>query len=314
MKKGVTSLLFIIPLLGAVMLFQACSLPSPRPKSQPVQPYQRPSWAVNKPGAIELSIPDIDTVIEYDPKTIYNTSYTLFISSAVYTGEKDKVYTIKYEVISSVSGRIKEGTINIGEAYYESTSGRIDPNETDLGSFYFVIPPNLEGLLSVSLVVNYNVTGLLTKINIPIQIRKPPSGTFSTVSVPVFYSASPIVPKENTARVEVTSKRAIVSFNVTDAIGCLGGDRKTPISYTYKLRYANKEYTSEEGSVISCMPSSSLRSLPTEIRCTINLEGDQDIYSSFTSQAGVYLELEINIGPYNCTMSKLYMISIRKYE
>jgi len=310
MKKGVTSLLFIIPLLGAVMLFQACPFGLSRAKAETVQPYQRPFWAVNKPGTIELYIPDIDTIVEYSPKTLYNTTYTLVVRSTIYTGE-NKNYPVRYEIISSVLGRIIENSTSIGEAYYESTSGRIDPNETDLGSFNFVIPPNLEGLLSVNLVINYNITGLLTKINIPMQIKKPPSGTFSVVSVPIFYSASPIVPKENTARVEVTSKRVIVSFNITDAVGCLSGDRRISINYNYRLKYAGKEVDKE---IISCMPSSPLKSLPTEIRCTINLERNQDILSSFASQAGVYLELEINISPYNCAMSKLYTISIRKYE
>lgn len=287
------------------MLFQTCFLVG---RAQEVQPYQRPSWAVNKPGTVELYIPDIDTIIEYNPNASYNATYTLSIRSTIYTGEK-RNYIVRYEVISSVSGSIVNNSTNVREAYYESVSGRIDANEYDLGSFNFSIPPNLEGLLSVTLVIEYNVTNLSTKINIPIQIKKPPSGTLSVTNVPIFYSASPIVPQSDTARVEVTSKRAIVSFNITDAVGCISKDRRTLINYAYNLKYADKNV-----SIVSCKPLPPLKSLPTEIRCTINLEGDEKIYKSFTSQAGVYLELEIGVGPYNCSMSRSYTISVRKYE
>jgi len=309
MKRGLASLLLIIPLLGAVMLFSSCPIKTAEASTVPA--YQRPSWAVNKPGTIKLYISDIDAVIEYDPNMSYNTTYTLSSNSSIYI-DGGKSYTVQYEIISSISGVIKSGSASISEADYESSSGTLDPNNQDIGNFSFSIPPGFEGIQSINLVINYNITGLKTKIDIPIQIKKPPSGTSSVISVPIFYSASPIVPKENSARVEVTSRTAIVSFNLTDATGCLSMYTRFPsINYDVKLKYGDKEVG--QGNIFYCKPSS-IKGLPTEIRCTINLDKDSNLYSMFTSQAGAYLELEMEVGPYNCMTSTLYTISVSKYR
>jgi len=309
MKRGLAGLLFVIPLLASVMLFQTCPLKTEGTTSTAPPSYKRPSWAVNAPGTIKLYIPDIDTVIEYDPNAGYTTTYTLAANSSIYTGGENN-YTVQYEIVSSVSGVMASGSANIGEADYESSSGILYPNEQDINEFNFSVPPGLEGLLSVSLVINYNITGLETNIVIPIQIKKPPSGTFSVINVPIFYSASPIVPKGSSAEVDVTPKKAIVLFNLTDATGCLSGYERPPnLNYVVELKYGSEEVG--QGNILSCMPSS-IRGLPTQIMCIINLDEDQNLYSMFTSEAGAYLELDIGVGPYTCMTSTLYTIPVSK--
>ncbi len=355
MRKGVINFLLVLPLLGAVMLFSACTLPFGS-SSQKVKPYERPSWAVNKPGTITLNIPDLPPIIEYDPNTGYNSSFSLTYTSTIYTGEH-KEYAVKYNVISSITGPITNGTFNAEEADYDNIKGKIYPFEGNVKeNLRFIIPKGLEGLTQANLLINYNISGLETKILIPLDVRRPPAGTISTLKVPIYYSASPLVPTSDEASVEVAPYRIIVSFSVGDAIGCLSNYQIPPvISYTYSLRYyssssragaaggvgspskssmmavnersldyhkirhvyyATTPIAPSSGRTVSqavrCLPGR-LRSFPDTIECIIDMtKMPQDIRQAFNSEAGVYLELSINIGPYECRMSRMYTISIRK--
>jgi len=304
MRRGVASLVFVIPLLATLMLFQACSLPGG--KSQNVQPFQRPTWAVNKYGSIDLYISNLDTVIDYNPSEGYSTTYTLSYKSSVYTGGGK--YKVSYEIISSVSGVIDRGSTDIEEASYESTSGALYASEGDIKNFNFEIPKNLEGLMNVNLVINYNISSLETKIIIPIDVKKPTSGTALTTEAPIFYSASPVIPNSDKAKLEVTSRRIIVTFNIIDSGNCFSNYKRSPsVNYNVKLIHAGREVN-----IVSCNPSS-LRSFPAQIICSINVDGDEGVKSAFNSGAGVHLELSIDIGPYDCMISRSYVIQTRKY-
>jgi len=304
MKKGVASIIIVMPLLASLMLFQACSLPGG--KSQNIQPFQRPEWAVNKYGNIDLYVSNLDTAIDYNPNEEYSTTYTLSYKSNVYTGGGR--YTVSYEIISSVSGVIDRGSTQIEEASYESTTGALYASEGDIKNFNFVIPKGLEGLVNVNLVINYNISDLRTKIIIPIDVKRPASGTVLTTEAPIFYSASPIVPSSDKAKLEVSSRRIVVTFNIGDLGGCFSNYNRLPtITYNARLIYGGSEVK-----ILSCNPSS-LRSFPAQIICSINVDGNEDVKKAFNSEAGVHLELSIDIGPYNCTISRSYTIQVRKY-
>jgi len=307
MKRGIASLVIVMPLLATLMLFQACSLPGSESKLQNVQPAQRPTWAVNKYGNIDLYILNLDSVIAYDPNEGYKTTYTLSYRSNLYTGGEGK-YRVSYEIISSILGIIDRGSADIGEASYESSSGFLYPSEGDIKDFNFEIPKNLEGLMRVYLVVNYNISGLKTKINIPIDVKRPPSGTILNAETSIFYSASPLIPTSDKAGLAVLLRKIIVTFNVSDFGGCLRDhSRSSNIAYKAKLIYAGRETN-----IVSCGPSS-LKSFPAQIICTINIDGDNDIRTAFMTGTNIHLELNIEIGPYNCTSSKSYTIQVKKY-
>jgi len=304
MRRGVASIILVMPLLAALMLFQACSLPGG--KSQNVQPFQRPAWAVNKYGSIDLYVSNLDTAIDYNPNERYSTTYTLSYKSNVYTGGGK--YTVSYEIISSVSGVVDRGSTSIEEASYESTSGALYASEGDIKNFNFEIPKGLEGLVNVKLVINYNISGLKTKIIVPIDIKRPASGTVLTTEVPIFYSASPVIPSSDKARLEVSSRRIVVTFNIGDLGECFSSYRRLPtVTYDARLIYAGREVN-----ILSCNPSN-LRSFPAQIICSINIDGDEGVKRAFNSEAGVHLELSIDIGPYDCMMSRSYTIQVRKY-
>jgi len=298
-------MILTIPLLATLMLFQSCF--SLGGGSQNVQPSQRPTWAVNKYGNIDLYISNPDVVIDYNPKDGYSTTYTLSYKSSIFTGGGK--YTVSYEVVSSVSGIIDRGTTDIEEASYVSASGTLYSLEGDIKNFNFEIPKGLEGLINVYLVVNYNISGLKTKINIPIDVKRPPSGTILNAEAPIFYSASPLVPTSDKAGLAVLMRRVIVSFNVSDLGGCFSNYKRQPVvNYNVTLVYAGRKVNN----IVSCNPSS-LRSFPAQIICTINIDGDDDIRTAFLTGAGVHMELFIDIGPYDCTMTKSYTIQVRKY-
>jgi len=304
MRRGVASLVFVIPLLATLILFQPCFVPFAKAHETPS--YQRPVWAVNKYGNIDLYISDLNTVIDYNPNESYSTTYTLSYKSSLFTGGGK--YRVSYEIISSVLGVIDRGSIDIEEASYESTLGVFNVLEGDIKSFNLEIPKGLEGLEQVRLIVDYNISGLKTKINIPIDVQKPASGTVLINETPIFYSASPIIPSSNKARLEVSSRRIVVIFNISDLGGCFSGYRRPPtISYNVKLIYAGREVN-----IVSCNPSS-LRSFPAQITCSINVDGDEGVKSAFNSKAGVHLELNLDIGPYDCVRVSSYTIQVRKY-
>ncbi|RDD52538.1 hypothetical protein BA065_01065 [Nanoarchaeota archaeon NZ13-N] len=311
MKKSTINLLLILPLLGAVMLFHACPIIIGKAESQEVKPYQRPSWAVNKPGSIDLLVSDVDAIVDYTVSQGYETEYTLSYSSSVYTGEKDKKYKVDY-IIGSSFGIIEQGSNSTSEAYYESLSGIFYPDTADIKKFKFVIPANLSGIIYVKLYLIYNVSDLKTKILIPLDVKKPPSGISEISSnISIFYSASPLVPSNNTAFLQVTPRIITVNFNITDAVGCLAGyTRIQPIQYTAKVKYGSS-YVNSEG-FINCKPSY-IKSIPANITCIIEIYKDNNIYKAF-SLGEVHLDLEFEIDKYSCSFTREYIINIRKYE
>jgi len=310
MRKGVASVILVIPLLAAVMLFNAC--PIPFAKAHEVPPFQRPEWAVNKYGNIDLYVSDLDTIIDYNPNEGYSAIHTLSYTSTVYTGGGK--YTVSYEITSSILGVIDRGSTQIEEASYESTTGALHASEGDIKNFNFVIPKSLEGLQNVTLVISYNISGLRTKIVIPIDVKRPASGTVLTTEAPIFYSASPVIPSSDKARLEVSSRKIIVMFNLSDFGGCFSKYKKyrrfpsVIVSYDASLKYADREVKN----ILSCDPKS-LKIFPVQIICSINVDGDESIKKAFNSEAGVHLELIIDVGPYDCMMSRSYTIQVRKY-
>jgi len=300
MRKGIASVILVMPLLAAVMLFNACPLPGN--KSQGVQQYQKPFWAVNKPGTIELVVEGIDLPIEYDPNTTYSVDYTLKAISTIFTGEESK-YKVYYEIVDSFR-YVGTGFVDVEQAEY--SGGDLSPTENDIGTFKLIIPKGYQLLQNVKLTIKYNITNLMTKIGIPMDIEKPPAGQSSIIEVPVFYSASPIIPKTDKARIVVQSRTVIVSFNLTDAVGCLSGYRTSPyIGYRAELYggLVGEEKRKIENA-LSCTPSNIQLPSNAQIKCTIYLDRDQDIYKIFSSGSSVHLELYIYLGPYNCSLEK----------
>jgi len=307
MKRGLTSLLFIIPLLGAVMLFHACPFGFPRAKAEEVS-YQKPTWAVNKPGTIELDIEGIEPPIEYNPNMTYRENCTLKAKSTVYTGD-ERVYGVSYEISYSFK-YLGNSSKNIGEADY--SSGELSPNETDITNFELIIPKGYEAIQNVKISIKYNITNLMTKIHIPMDIKKPPSGQSSTMEFPIFYSASPIIPKTDKAQVTILSRKVVISFNLTDAVGCLSEYKgKQYVNYRVEL-YGGIGQGGEKRKIenISCTPSSPIQLSPNvQIKCTIDLEKDPEIYQIFSS-VGAHLELYMYIGPYSCSLKKEKIIPV----
>lgn len=304
MKRTAFSLVLVFLLTMPVMFFQSCPTFS---KNVEQTNLQRPSWATNKAGSLSVDIINLDPKIEYNPTEAFSNSYTVVCRSYIYSGEK-RTYNINYRILSSVIAKEVRGSCTVDEAEYDPIKGVVYPFEIETKEYNLEIPKGLEAIQAVNINIEYNISNLLTKINIPMNIKKPASGSVLTIDTPIYYTASPIIPKSDKIKIDVTSRSVIFYIELIDAVECFKGYKKPP-----QFKFGeNIKVTATAAGVnldgISCTPTT-ITSLPALIRCSIDLTKNKDIYNLFSSEAGTYLEVSINLD-YSCSMIKSYNIQI----
>lgn len=303
-KRNIISTILIVLLSIPILFFQSCPI-SRRETANPG--LQRPPWAVNKPGGVYVELLILDSSIEYNPLEGFTNTYPVICKSSIYTGEK-KTYKVDYRILSSVVTRPFSASCNIEEAEYDPIKGNIFVTEKESSVYELNVPKGLEAIQNVNLIIEYNVSNLITKIKIPMTIRKPVSGTVSSTEVPIYYTASPVIPRSDRIKIDITSKGFVFYLDIVDAVGCFRGYKKLP---QFKIGDQIKISVVAAGSnidSISCTPQT-ITTFPTTIRCSIDLSKNKDIYSLFSSETGIYIEVNIDLA-YSCSMMQSYTIPV----
>ncbi|MEM4773146.1 MAG: hypothetical protein QW648_04030 [Nanoarchaeales archaeon] len=304
MKKAIFSLILVFVITLPTILFQSCPITSKEKKEGALS---KTEWAVNKPGKILVELANIDPLIEYDVNKGFNSAYPVICKSYIYTGE-GKEYTVSYRILSSVATDEIFGSCIVGEAEYDSIKGILIPTEEGSIEYEFVIPRGLEAISNINIAIEYNISDLFTKIKIPATVRKPPAGSVSSLETIVSYTATPIVPKSDKIKIDVTSRSIIFYLELIDAERCFEGYRRQPPLKVGENIIVNAIAVGKEISEISCAPTT-ISILPATLRCSIDLTKDNEIYRLFASETGVYIEISIVL-KYKCSMRNTYNIRV----
>ncbi|MEM0379617.1 MAG: hypothetical protein QW184_01100 [Nanopusillaceae archaeon] len=304
MKRTVFSLILAFLLALPTILFQSCPITSEAKREEKLL---KAEWAVNKPGKISVELSDLDTFIEYNTVEGFNNTYPVICKSYIYTGE-GKTYTINYRILSSVMPGEVLGSCELEEAEYDSIKKNVFPMEKESIKYELKIPAGLEAINNVNIVIEYNISELFTKIKIPATLRKPPTGSTSSLETLISYTSSPIVPKSDKIKIDITSKSAIFYLDIIDAEKCFEGYRRQPPLRIGNEIIVNAVIAGKKIDGISCTPTT-INTLPATLRCSIDLTKNNEIYQLFASETGVYMEVDLVL-KYTCSMRNMYNIQI----
>lgn len=280
-------------------------------------------WAADQPGYITFQIPQF--FIYYNPSIPYtSTTFEIQYTNSMYY--PNQTYQLQYQISSDVgsvylASNTSEsgGIINLPSAYYNPNSNQLQAFSSILGPFVLNISGGLSTLSNVIITLNYTIPNVKTKMIIPFILRNPPEGEGEIVeNVPVYYTASPIVPS-NYAILTLMPGYAQLEFNISDVEGCSTETLETNYFYYIQVSELNlvilKGATGEtvynltqNSNIAQCSGISSGNQITfsygytpsQEIFCQINENSlPSDILNSIaTSGVGGYLELDLQ---YNCS-------------
>ncbi|MEM4819528.1 MAG: hypothetical protein QXQ91_04395 [Nanopusillaceae archaeon] len=304
MKRTIFSIVLVFLVTLPTILFLSCPITTGGRREER---GTKTEWAVNKPGKIVVELSDLDTFIEYNIAEDFSNVYSVVCKSYIYTGEERK-YTVNYRIMSSVSPGETLGSCIVGEAEYDPIKGTVFPIEEESMKYELKIPKGLEAINNVNIVIEYNVSNLFTKVKIPATVRRPPAGSTSSLETTISYTSSPIVPKSDKIKIDVTSRSIIFYLELIDAERCFEGYRRPP-----SLRIGNEIIVSavvagRKIDDVSCTPTT-INTLPATLRCSVDLTKNDEIYRLFASETGIYVEIDIVL-KYMCSMRNTYNIQI----
>ncbi|MEM0333731.1 MAG: hypothetical protein QXX30_04725 [Candidatus Aenigmatarchaeota archaeon] len=304
MKRTIFSVVLVFLVTLPTILFLSCPITTGGRREERVA---KAEWAVNKPGKVVVELSDLDVFIEYNIAEDFSNIYSVVCKSYIYTGEK-RTYTVNYRILSSVVPGEVLGSCTIGEAEYDSIKGIVFPIEEESMKYELKIPKGLEAISNVNIVIEYNISNLFTKVKIPATVRKPPAGSTSSLETTISYTSSPIVPKSDKIKIDITSRGIIFYLELIDAERCFEGYRRPPSLRIGNEVIINAVVAGRKIDEVSCTPTT-INTLPATLRCSIDLTKNDEIYRLFASETGTYIEIDIVLR-YVCSMRNTYNIQV----
>ncbi|MGC9079473.1 MAG: hypothetical protein ACP5G1_01910, partial [Nanopusillaceae archaeon] len=176
--------------------------------------FIKPSWAINKAGNIQFGINSTSPLI-YNRSTGLDANLQLYYYNSMYDGEHNP--KVCYKIYSIASVEPDSGTFEANPPLY--INGSLQSVQNILGNIKISLPAGLSTVpASITLTIDYNITDVYTKIEIPFILTNSQSQ-----NQPVYFTSSPVIP--SSSYVQIKGDNGLLSFalQIKDAAGCFSG-------------------------------------------------------------------------------------------
>lgn len=278
--------------------------------------YQ-PSWALNQPGNIYLYI-QAPSSLNYSESNGLDYNLPVIYVNNIYTMSNSQL-EVSYYVYSYALSSPYSGNFNAEPAIYNSSSNQLVPPNSTIGNIEVSLSPGLQAVPSqIPIVVEYNISNLITNILIPLQLNY--SNSQITLSEPVYYSSSPITPASSNINVNETNGNVYFSIAFQDSVGCFSNvysNNQATFNVNAELDIiaANQiDILNGEGG-FSCTSTQNVPINSSKISCSINMQqlsqNNPEIQNLLNSNLGLQAYVLMNLS-YNCYEEDIYNIPVTK--
>jgi len=277
----------------------------------------KPSWALNRPGNVYLYI-QAPPSLNYSESSGLNYKLPLIYINDIYTMSNSQL-EVSYYVYSYALSFPYSDKFNAEPAIYDSSSKKLSPSNSTIGDIEISLSPGLQLIPSqITIVVEYNISNVVTNVLIPLQLKY--SNNQTTSSKPVYYSSSPIIP--TSSNINVNETNGSIKFLITfgDAVGCFSNvysKNQTTFNVSAELYIigANKINIPNGGKEFSCRPTQNVPINSSTISCSINTQqlaqNYPEIATLLNSSLGLPAYVLMNLS-YNCYERREYNIPVIK--
>jgi hypothetical protein len=269
----------------------------------------KPSWALNQAGNVYLYIQAPSPLI-YSESNGLNYKLPLVYVNNIYTMSNSQL-KVSYYVYSYALSSPYSGNFNVEPAFYNSTS--------TIGNIEISLGPGLQTVPSqIPIVVEYNISNVVTNILIPLQLNY--SNSQISLREPVYYSSSPITPVYS--NINVNGINGIIYFSIAfqDSVGCFSNaysSNQATFNISAELRIiGSKQIDILNGdNGFSCNPIQNVPISSSTVLCSINLhqlaQNNPEIQNLLNSNFVVPAYVLMNLS-YNCYEKIVYNIPVIK--
>ncbi|MGC9133474.1 MAG: hypothetical protein ACP5GJ_03695 [Nanopusillaceae archaeon] len=283
--------------------------------------FTQPSWAINQAGNVQITIQS-PSMLFYNPNL--GLSYTLPMSytNSIYT-ESNNQLTVTYQIATYGNISPSSGSFTPQTPIYNPSSKSITVITYPLQALQLKLPSGLQAVPSSLLIeIQYNISNVQTNIEIPLILKNTNSGI--TLTEPIYYSSSPVIPTSNSIQITEGGGYATFSLSLEDALGCfsamnpsLGEIPEINIDNTVLQLNAGGQLINVQNGQngFDCAPTGTIPLQSAAIVCQINMNqlasSYPSIQSALSSNVGVIGGVLINI-TYNCEEQTSFSIPLNE--
>ncbi len=277
----------------------------------------KPSWALNQAGNVYLYI-QASSSLNYSESNGLNYKLPLVYVNNIYTMSNSQL-NVSYYVYSYVLSSPYSGNFNAEPAFYNSTSNRLSPSNSTIENIEISLSPGLQTVPSqIPIVVEYNISNVVTNILIPLQLNY--SSSQISLREPIYYSSSPITPVDSNVNVNEINGIMYFSIAFQDSVGCFSNaysSNQATFNITAELRIIGSKQINilngDDG--FSCNPIQNVPISSSTVLCSINLQqltqNNPEIQNLLNSNFVVPAYVLMNLS-YNCYEKRVYNIPVTK--
>jgi len=277
----------------------------------------KPSWALNQPGNVYLYI-QAPSSLNYSESSGLNYNLPVIYVNNIYTMSNSQL-EVSYYIYSYALSSPYSGNFNAEPPAYNSSSNQLIPSNSTIGNIEVSLSPGLQLVpTQIPIVVEYNISNVVTNILIPLQLNY--SNSQITLSEPVYYSSSPITPVSSNINVNETNGNIYFSISFQDSVGCFSNIYSNSqatfnVNAELDIIAANQIDipNGEEG--FSCTPTQNVLINSSTISCSINIQqlaqNNPEIQNLLNSNLEIPTYVLMNLS-YNCYEENIYNIPITK--
>ncbi|MFP3256403.1 MAG: hypothetical protein RXO36_01140 [Candidatus Nanopusillus acidilobi] len=276
----------------------------------------KPSWAVSQPGNVYIYV-QAPSSLNYSESSGLNYTLPLIYVNNIYTMSNSQL-EVSYYVYSYALSSPYSGNFNAEPATYNSSSDQLIPSNSTIGNIEVSLSPGLLAVPSqIPIVVEYNISNVVTNILIPLQLNY--SNSSITLSEPVYYSSSPITPTSSNINVNEIAGNIYFSISFQDSVGCFSNvysNSQATFNVNAELRIIGSTSIDipNGGEGFSCNPTQNVSISSSTISCIINLQDlgqKYQLQNLLNSNLGVPAYILMNLS-YNCYEENTYNIPVNK--
>jgi hypothetical protein len=278
--------------------------------------YQ-PSWALNQPGNVYIYV-QAPSSLNYSESSGLNYTLPLIYVNNIYTMSNSPL-EVSYYVYSYALSSPYSGNFNAEPATYNSSSDQLIPSNSTIGNIEVSLSPGILAVPSqIPIVVEYNISNVVTNVLIPLQLNY--SNSSITLSEPVYYSSSPITPASSNINVNEIDGNIYFSISFQDSVGCFSNvysNSQATFNVNAELRIIGSTPIDipNGGEGFSCNPTQNVPISSSSISCIINLQqlaqNNPEIQNLLNSNLEIPAYVLMNLS-YNCYEGVTYNIPVTK--
>lgn len=260
-----------------------------------------PLWAANQVGSVSFNM-NIQPML-YSSSSGGSSQITISYTSTLWVGDPSVTFPATISLVGSGQISPSSESINIQQGIYNPSTRSLTPLTSTAFTSTVSIPGGISNFNTQgTIVLEYNITNLYTKIIGSVGLSLPEGLSQTTNNMQLYYTATPIVPTSDSIQVYTEYGISYFTININDLGGCFGPNVPQSERYVQLQKLdlilvgsqpLEESYDSDIFKCVGIEPNGEIP-IPASITCYIYWEKLPSSYQQVirTSQLIAQLEME----------------------